>query len=415
MSLKTVPHPSQGCRWKQRSFAKLPVPLQKVAFRFLTMAGAKLEPPSPGYYHTVEEWLATCGQKDQFPVRKSFAAETLIRKPPLGIETELPERFQIELRKESPELFVVEIPGGRVWGIQGTVLTPEREVLVEMARDFRPIPDYPIFEHTWLRKAKNISAVCGLIAAPAGMTYAHWYFDVLTRLAILEEAGYDWRSFDRIIVNSRSLPFQRETLEMLGIPTDRLVAIEEHHHIVCEKLMAPCLPGFTGNFPKWTVPWLRKLLLPFGKAVSGSPKKIYISRRKAAFRKIRNEDELLPILEKNGFELVCNEDYSVAEQIGIFSQAEFVLGPMGSSMANLLFSNPGTKVIETYSRHDVNVYTWSFGQFIPLDFACLLGNPVIEPNVHPHNYDYTINPEDLIATLKLFETSGVPLKPRVFK
>jgi len=311
-------------------------------------------------------------------------------------------------------LFVVEIPGGRVWGIQGTVLTPEREVLVEMARDFRPIPDYPIFHHSWLRKAKKISGVCGLIAAPAGMTYAHWYFDVLTRLAILEEAGYNWRAFDRIIVNSRSLPFQRETLEMLGIPNEKLVAIDEDHHILCEKLVAPSLPGLTGNFPNWTVPWLRNRLLYQSKTVTGSPKRIYISRRKAAFRRVRNEEELIPILKKNGFELVCNEDFSVAEQIGLFSKAEFVLGPMGSSMANLLFSNPGTKVIETYSRHDVNVYTWSFGQFIPLDFAYLLGDPIIEAHVHPHNYDYTIKTEDLIATLELFETTELPAQPSNF-
>jgi capsular polysaccharide biosynthesis protein len=405
MSLKTVPHHAQGCGWKQKSFAKLPTSLQKVALRFLSMAGAEIELPSPGYYHTVEEWLAVCGQKDRFPVRKSFPAETLIRMPPRGIEMELPERFQIELRKESPELFVVEIPNGRVWGIQGTVLTPEREVIVEMARDFRPIPDYPIFQHPWLRRAKKISGVCGLIAAPAGMTYAHWYFDVLTRLAILEEAGYDWREFDRIIVNSRTLPFQMETLEMLGIPNEKLVAIDEDHHIVCEKLVAPSLPGLTGNFPNWTVPWLRNRLLPYGKDVPDSPKRIYISRRKAASRRVRNEEELIPILKKNGFELVCNEDFSVAEQIGIFSKAEFVLGPMGSSMANLLFSNPGTKVIETYSRHDVNVYTWSFGQFIPLDFAYLLGDPIIEEHVHPHNYDYTIKTENLVATLKLFHTT----------
>jgi capsular polysaccharide biosynthesis protein len=326
----------------------------------------------------------------------------------------LPERFQIELRKESPALSVTEIPDGRVWGIQGTVLTPEREVLVELARDFRAVEDYPIFQHPWLRKAKHISGVCGLIAAPAGMTYAHWYFDVLTRLAILEEAGYEWKKFDKIIVNSRTLPFQKETLRMLGIPDEKLVAIDEDHHIVCEKLVAPSLPGLTGNFPKWTVPWLRDHLLSHGKIVPDSPKRIYISRRKAAFRRVRNEDELLPILERNGFDLVCNEDYSVAEQIGIFSEAEFVLGPMGSSMANLLFSNPGTKVIETYSRHDVNVYTWSFGQFIPLDFAYLLGDPIEEPHVHPHNYDYTIKPEDLIATLELFEDSGVSAQPKSF-
>jgi capsular polysaccharide biosynthesis protein len=405
MNLIEVPHLAERLGWKQKCFSKLPRFFQDSILRILQTAGVPVELPSPGYFHTVDDWLKFSGQENQYVVKPSFPAETLLRRPPRGIEKVLPERFQIELRKESPALSVTEIPDGRVWGIQGTVLTPEREVLVELARDFRSVKDYPIFQHPWLRKAKHISGVCGLIAAPAGMTYAHWYFDVLTRLAILEEAGYEWRAFDKIIVNSRTLPFQRETLGMLGIPDEKLVAIDEDHHIVCKKLVAPSLPGLTGNFPKWTVPWLRDHLLSHGKIVPDSPKKIYISRRKAAFRRVRNEDELLPILERNGFELVCNEDYSVAEQIGIFSEAEFVLGPMGSSMANLLFSNPGTKVIETYSRHDVNVYTWSFGQFIPLDFAYLLGDPIVEAHVHPHNYDYKIKPEDLIATLELFHTT----------
>ena len=113
----------------------------------------------------------------------------------------------------------------------------------------------------------------------------------------------------------------------------------------------------------------------------------------------------MPILENFGFEIFFGEDLSVSETIGLFAEAEFVIGPMGSNMGNLLFSNPGTKVIETYSRHDVNVYTWSFGQFIPLDFAYLLGDPIVEAHVHPHNYDYTIKTEDLVATLRLFHTT----------
>jgi hypothetical protein len=414
MSLIEVLHRAEGLGWKQKCFSKLPRFFQDAILRILQAGGVPVELPSPGYFHTVDDWLKFCGQDKRYVVKPSFPAETLLRTPPRGTEKVLPERFQIELRKESPALSVTEIPDGRVWGIQGTVLTPEREVLVELARDFRSVEDYPIFQHPWLRKAKHISGVCGLIAAPAGMTYAHWYFDVLTRLAILEEAGYEWRTFDKIIVNSRSLPFQKETLRMLGIPDEKLVAIDENHHIVCEKLVAPSLPGFTGNSPKWTVPWLRNCFLPHANLVLDSPKKIYISRRKASFRRVRNESELLPILEKYGFSILHGEDLSVGDTVGIFSKAEFVLGPMGSNMGNVLFCNPGTKVIETYSRHDVNVYTWSFGQFIPLDFAYLLGDPIVEPHVNPHNYDYTIKPEDLIATLELFEDSGVSAQPKSF-
>lgn len=396
-----VRHTANHGDGKQQLFHRLPLPCQRAVLTLAGKLGLPLSPPPAGYYVTLDDWLTQGSSKPSYKRTPSFPEETLLRTPPKGLESSLPQRFEVELQKKSPALSVTEIPQGRVWGIQGTVLSPDNAVLLELSRDFRPPPEYAVFQHPWLRAPHRVSGTAALIAAPAGMTYAHWYFDVLTRLAILEEAGFDWRQADHIIVNSLSQAFQRDTLCMLGIPTEKLLALDTLPHIQAEHLLVPSLPGHTGNFPHWTVPWLRQHLLPHAQTVPEAPRRLYISRRKATSRKIRNEDALLPILTQRGFHLLCNEDFSVAEQMGIFSNAEAVIGPMGSSMANLLFSQPQTKTVETYSRHDVNVYTWSFGQFIPLDFAYLLGEPVVEAHVHPHNYDYTITPQALSDTLDL--------------
>jgi capsular polysaccharide biosynthesis protein len=51
-------------------------------------------------------------------------------------------------------------------------------------------------------------------------------------------------------------------------------------------------------------------------------------------------------MRHHGFSTHMLEDLSFDEQITLFSQAEFVVAPHGAGLANLLFCQPGTKVLE---------------------------------------------------------------------
>ena len=49
------------------------------------------------------------------------------------------------------------------------------------------------------------------------------------------------------------------------------------------------------------------------------------------------------------------QSLSVAEQIEVFSQAEIVVGPHGSSFANMVFASSQAEIIEIHSPH------WALG------------------------------------------------------
>lgn len=93
--------------------------------------------------------------------------------------------------------------------------------------------------------------------------------------------------------------------------------------------------------------------------LKGDKKRIYVSRRTwinndrsnigtdyTTRRKMMNEDELVLFLtEKYGFEEVFTENLSTDEKVNLFSNAEIVCGSIGGGMSNLLFSPPTTKSI----------------------------------------------------------------------
>jgi capsular polysaccharide biosynthesis protein len=90
--------------------------------------------------------------------------------------------------------------------------------------------------------------------------------------------------------------------------------------------------------------YLKINLLPLS-TKTDFPKRIYISRSKASSRRQFNENEVFDILEKFGFITVFPENYSIADQITMFYNAEFITGGSGAAFTNLLFCKPLCKVI----------------------------------------------------------------------
>ena len=81
-------------------------------------------------------------------------------------------------------------------------------------------------------------------------------------------------------------------------------------------------------------------------------KNIWISRSKSKHRKIKNESEILPLLKKFNFEIVFPEEMTFEEQIKIYHGANIMGGLHGGGLTNILFMNPGTKLLEVRREND---------------------------------------------------------------
>tara|TARA_B100000700_G_scaffold321371_1_gene420537 strand:- start:3110 stop:3727 length:618 start_codon:yes stop_codon:yes gene_type:complete len=74
--------------------------------------------------------------------------------------------------------------------------------------------------------------------------------------------------------------------------------------------------------------------------------KIYIRREDSNYRRILNEADLIEKLRKNDFEIINPNHFEILEQMKIFSNAKFIISPLGSNLTNLIFCNEEVKIIE---------------------------------------------------------------------
>ncbi len=86
-----------------------------------------------------------------------------------------------------PEVFVLKIPKGRVFGKDGVMITDEDLVLGDTAESFLPAEQHSIFKQWCLPPVVKSDERIAVIASPGGdSNYFHWMFDVLPRLEILK-------------------------------------------------------------------------------------------------------------------------------------------------------------------------------------------------------------------------------------
>ena len=84
---------------------------------------------------------------------------------------------------------------------------------------------------------------------------------------------------------------------------------------------------------------------------TGAGPRLYISRRGTKLRQIVNEDEIIAGLKRLGFEVFQSKWDNHPEQIAAFSGAEVVVGAHGANMTNIIFSSPGTRVLELFPNN----------------------------------------------------------------
>ena len=75
-------------------------------------------------------------------------------------------------------------------------------------------------------------------------------------------------------------------------------------------------------------------------------KKIYVTREDSNYRKILNEGDVVTILRERGYKVINPQLYEIDEQIEIFANAEKIIAPHGSNLANIIFCKPGTEIFE---------------------------------------------------------------------
>ncbi len=293
---------------------------------------------------------------------------------------------------DAPKTFVAAIPNGRVWIVPQqnywliskaiAVITPDHYLLADISRDYpgflpgcdrHDVRKHSVFSLESFPPLKQIEGSVAVLSGLSGNVYFHWMVDVLPRIELLRRSGRDLAEIDWFLVNSCQHQFQRETLRILGIPEEKVLESDRLSHIQATELIVPSFAGYLGWPSGWAIEFLRREFLKEIVPSYNYPKRIYISRSKARYRRVLNEEDVVEVLEEFGFVSILPESMSLTEQIAHFYHAEVIVAAHGSGLTNTIFCREGTQVIELVSPHYISHYYWGISQYLKLEHYYLAG------------------------------------------
>lgn len=273
--------------------------------------------------------------------------------------------------------FVLSIPNGRVFGKSGMILVEER-VLTEtnMTPKRLNARKLQLYEHgidTYKKIAGRV-AVITTSCKSDGICFCHWMTRILGRLALLDlqHIEYDW-----LYVPAHA-KFMKESLQALGVDLNKVIEpCDDMIYIQADELIVPSMVTsiisaehpMASYCPEWLLNYLRDRLIPIAQqttTLQHYPEKIFISRKDAGARQIINEDEVFHLFEQKGFEQCIVSDLSFLQQILLFHNAKVIVGAHGAGLINILFAQPGARVIEIFQARGFATY-WYLSQMVGLE------------------------------------------------
>ncbi len=180
--------------------------------------------------------------------------------------------------------------------------------------------------------------------------YFHWTCDALPRLESRDPASIAGRchaaAARQSVAAVASFP---KRLKPFGLKEIRVLGRFEH--LKCRELLVPTHIASTGSYDPEIMDRLRdRFVTHCGRGdrqndVAAAAASVFTSvGNLAAWRRVENEPELLPILDEFGFQILYAETESWQRQIQLASQAKILVSNHGAGLTNMIAMSPGARV-----------------------------------------------------------------------
>ncbi|MBV9671264.1 MAG: glycosyltransferase family 61 protein [Verrucomicrobia bacterium] len=232
-----------------------------------------------------------------------------------------------------------------------------KRLCIEAAYSKRFAKDDPAWTFPIGRKPLDLrgpwtSVISRFTPATSPTNYTHWFTDALPRLAFLNE----FPEQTKVLVPASLSHFQAKTLEWMGI-FERCRPTSESN-IRIEEYFFSSPPSMIVSYSPFAVQFVRERFLRFAVSKESHPRRFYV-RRRGSLRNVVNEHEVISFFQKFGWGIVDAGEFPLEEQIGLFKNAEAIVAIHGSALANLLWAEPGCKVLELAPiNYLTGVYEW---------------------------------------------------------
>lgn len=175
--------------------------------------------------------------------------------------------------------------------------------------------------------------------------YSFWITSSLVRLLMLQNSGMDFTLLYPEEWNN--VAYIQESLK--AFPNLKLKRIPAGVHIQVKNLLLPEVRPFTACFNGAELQMVHDYIvarIPEEYKSQTYPEKIYVTRKKAKYRKVANEQDVIQLVNKYGFAVIDFDDMTFWEQVAQMQSAKCIIAIHGAGMANIVFANPKTKILE---------------------------------------------------------------------
>ncbi len=223
--------------------------------------------------------------------------------------------------------------------------------------------------------------------------YFHWLTDCMQRIELIEDKLTEYP----VLIPESFLKdnYVYDSLKLLDIP---YIIIKKDTLYKVNKLIITSHVGRAGNYYKKII---NRVANRFTKNLKGLKnveninlsKRIWVSRELASKRKIKNFNEIEPVLKKYKFQIVNFENLSFKDQIYISHNAEIIAGLHGAGLSNMLFMKKNSLIIEVRDKNDnTNNCFFSLSSDLNLNYYFLSASACSE---NFYSSDYNLNADYL--------------------
>jgi len=273
----------------------------------------------------------------------------------------------------------------------GSVVTEDNQLLADLSPEVWGVENHPLFSRFRLPAPQQLIGRTGIAVTPeAPGNYYHWLIDLVPRAGLLQLSS---NGFDRLLINGSGADYEQISLQALKIPSEKVLYVDSRNRFRIEEATIASMDHETKAIAPWKIEMLRRLRDSFPRTQK-SFRRLYVSRKRAAVRRVINEVEFEQLLRKANFSIVELESKPWEEQLALFSTAEVILAPHGAALANLVFCEPRALIAEIGSRSGYKEFYLQLAASAQLRYRFIEARPREMRNV---NSTRAVENEDLIV------------------
>jgi capsular polysaccharide biosynthesis protein len=286
-------------------------------------------------------------------------SKDIIREKPHNYEDKDEKLFKNEFTKQLPAVFPVEgkksfiPPCGRLFnGLSFNLFQFNTKI------DLKGLVKSYIKSFLFLINIRKITRFDKTlyITNSNSHNFFHWFLDVLQKLEFISQVQEDVvnSKLKIVIPNGHSNNYSKKSLEAFGL--DFYYQKKNEIIVSNESILLPDIAP-TGNYRKELViklsqrmknHWINK------KFDSKQHKRIYISRKSSQKRKLKNENEIISILDKHNFIIVDFDKINFDEQLNYVLNSEIIVSVHGAGLTHMLWIKQKGKVLEIRAKDNCN-------------------------------------------------------------